>query len=52
MTQRRIESAALRFLIEKRFGESAIAVPFPQRDVYIRSIPPGITNADGAKDAA
>jgi len=25
----------LRFMIEKRFGESGVAMPYPQRDVHL-----------------
>jgi small-conductance mechanosensitive channel len=42
----------LNFAIERKLREAGIEIPFPQRDVYIRSAPPGLADGVRAKQAA
>jgi small-conductance mechanosensitive channel len=41
----------LNFAIERKLREAGIEIPFPQRDVYIRSAPPGLAEGVRAKQA-
>jgi len=42
----------LNFAIERKLRDAGIEIPFPQRDVYIRSAPPGLADGVRAKQAA
>lgn len=42
----------LRFAIYRRFRELGIEIPFPQRDVWIRNLPPTMTPADAPSAAS
>jgi potassium efflux system protein len=42
----------LNYAIERKLREAGIQIPFPQRDVYIRSVPPGLLDAERTNQAA
>jgi small-conductance mechanosensitive channel len=42
----------LNFAIERKLRDAGIEIPFPQRDVYIRSAPPALADGVRAKQAA